>query len=491
MAIDKTKRPLKIPPAFQIYAEEHGLFDLYHRMMQQLIIDRPEDPLDYMINWFKRESDPIPKVAVIGAPASGKHSVAADLAKKLGAVLVKASPHAKSDKEIVNELTDRLRAPGSEPVRRGYVLEDLPKNKRQALLLQQHGISFDHMLILEAPEDILLGRRMGKFIDPETNEIYHKMYDWPEKSETADRLVAAPDASPAIFESDCRYWRREKIGICEAYKNANIINQVFVDQPLSDVVSHCQRICLQPNRSEAPIVPRVILLGPIGSGKKSIAKSLAEKYKMIEINADELLKSLSNDKGSSVGDAIRMFIRENNIDMETPNLKNPLRDQLPSELLVRSINDRLSRIDCQSKGWILYNFPADFTQVETLNSMGHRPNKVFSLELPLEAIIERLTNRMVDPETGRNYHLLWDAPSDINIQERLVKAPADDESIISHLYSKHMDRIATIKNAYLEQEKQHEKSVGGLLINVNGDQDMNAVFEYCESMLIKPIPKLS
>jgi len=97
MAIDKTKRPLRVPPQFQLYAEEHGLFDLYHRMLQRLVIVKPEDPLQWMIDWLQRESDFVPKVAVIGAPGSGKGTIARKLAAQNGAVLVEASSLASND----------------------------------------------------------------------------------------------------------------------------------------------------------------------------------------------------------------------------------------------------------------------------------------------------------------------------------------------------------------------------------------------------------
>merc|ERR1712071_205219 len=141
MAIDKTKRPLRVPPQFQLYAEEHGLFDLYHRMLQRLVIVKPEDPLQYMIDWLQRESDAVPKIAVIGAPASGKASIARKLAENSGAVLVDANKIATSDEEIVSELKDRLTNPGSEPLRRGLVLNNMPSSRKQALLLQQWGFT--------------------------------------------------------------------------------------------------------------------------------------------------------------------------------------------------------------------------------------------------------------------------------------------------------------------------------------------------------------
>jgi len=150
MAIDQTKRPLKVPPQFQLYAEEHGIFDLYHRMLQKLVIDQPEDPLEYMINWLRRESDPIPKVSVIGAPSSGKQTVSKALAEKLGAVHIEKSDLTNTDEEIVADLKQRLTTPGSEPVRRGYVLSNVPSTRKQALLLQQAGIHQTHIIQLDA-----------------------------------------------------------------------------------------------------------------------------------------------------------------------------------------------------------------------------------------------------------------------------------------------------------------------------------------------------
>lgn len=491
MAIDKTKRPLKIPPQFQLYAEEHGLFDLYHRMLQQLIIDKPEDPLEYMINWFKRESDPVPKIAVIGPPSSGRHSVAQTLSEKLGAVLVKASPHAKGDDEIVSELTNRLRAPGSEPVRRGYILEDLPKNKRQALLLQQNGISMEHILLLDAPENILLGRRTGKYQDSETHKTYHKLYNWPEDADIQDRLQLCQNANREDFEKDLVYWKREKIGILEAYKNANIVRTVNADQPLVDVAGHCLKVAQQPNRSEATIIPRLVLLGTKGSGKETVANFLCDKYKMVKIDVEKLIKIVADDRGSSTGDAIRTCLRENNIEIENDDYKNPAISQMPDQLLVRLVSDRLSRMDCQTNGWCLYNFPRNFSQVEALNMMGHRPNKVFSLELPLETAIERLSNRMLDPVTGSAYHKVWNPPESLDIMKRLVMAPYDDEEVISYRFNEFNSTINSIKKVYLEQEKQHEKVVGGIFININADQDLTTVLEYCESMLVNPIPNSS
>lgn len=38
----------------------------------------------------------------------------------------------------------------------------------------------------------------------------------------------------------------------------------------------------RPPRSTAPITPRIVLIGPVGSGRKTQAKALAKKYNIVE-----------------------------------------------------------------------------------------------------------------------------------------------------------------------------------------------------------------
>jgi len=479
MAIDKTKRPLRVPPQFQLYAEEHGLFDLYHRMLQRLVIVKPEDPLQYMIDWLQRESDAVPKIAVIGAPASGKGSIARKLAEKNGAVFVEASNIASNDEEIISELKDRLTNPGSEPLRRGFVLNNVPSSRKQALLLQQVGIHPTHIISLDAPESVLLGRRMGKYIDPATGQTYHNVFDWPQ---TNSHLVKARNANREDFEIEMEKWQREKVGIFDAYEGAGVIFHVNSDQPLNDVAYQTKQIVDQPPRSEGIIIPRVVVLGPTGAGKHTLSDQLSKKYKMVMVDADAWIKTIASDKSSTIGDQVRQF--QDNQENEDGGMPAPL----PDDLMVRCISERLSRIDCQTKGWILYGFPKNNIQAESIHMLGHRPNKVFSLELPLEGAIERLSNRRVDPETGSRYHLLWNAPENQEILERLMKAPYDDEENVTQKYHEYSAHIQAIKQVYLDQEKQLEKPIGGIFNAINADQDTQTVAEYGESMLINPVP---
>ncbi len=55
--MDALKRPLRIPPGFTRYAEEKGLFQLYARMLEELLVARPEDPLSFLLDFLSKNKD--------------------------------------------------------------------------------------------------------------------------------------------------------------------------------------------------------------------------------------------------------------------------------------------------------------------------------------------------------------------------------------------------------------------------------------------------
>lgn len=55
--MDALKRPLRIPPDFARYAEAKGIFELYERMLQELITAKPEDPLQFLADYLARKDD--------------------------------------------------------------------------------------------------------------------------------------------------------------------------------------------------------------------------------------------------------------------------------------------------------------------------------------------------------------------------------------------------------------------------------------------------
>lgn len=55
--MDALKRPLRIPVEFSRYAEEKGIFELYERMLKEILIHKPADPLTFLLEFLARKND--------------------------------------------------------------------------------------------------------------------------------------------------------------------------------------------------------------------------------------------------------------------------------------------------------------------------------------------------------------------------------------------------------------------------------------------------
>jgi adenylate kinase len=143
MSTDATKRPLKIPVNYQNYAEEQGVFDLVSQMMESLLISKPADPLNFLIDFLHKDDHRVVKVAIIGPPGSGKSTIADSLAAATNSLV-------KNDlEEFCTESVDS---------KEGWVLDGFPRNRKEVLKLQEKGHLIDYVIVLYASEDALRQR---------------------------------------------------------------------------------------------------------------------------------------------------------------------------------------------------------------------------------------------------------------------------------------------------------------------------------------------
>ncbi|KAH0504241.1 Adenylate kinase 8 [Microtus ochrogaster] len=86
--MDATTAPHLIPPEMLQYGEDNHIFEMMQNMLEQVLIHQPEDPIIFMINHLRRNNDSVPKVVILGPPASGKTTIAMWLCKHLNSNLI-------------------------------------------------------------------------------------------------------------------------------------------------------------------------------------------------------------------------------------------------------------------------------------------------------------------------------------------------------------------------------------------------------------------
>jgi len=479
--MDATKRPLRVPPSFSVYAEEHGLFELFKKLMCEIIVDKPDDPLSYAIEWLERDGDQAPKFAILGAPGSGKTSVSRYISEQVRVVLVdekellsdhfntsvlKVLEIRNQDGHVSNDLwvqliCDRVGKPDC--LRRGYILEGFPQNREQAIDLQARGILLDHVAILEAPSVVLMERRPGKRVDPTNGNVYHTAFDWPDDQNVQDRLIEDDHLSdPDMFLHSIKEYQCNIDGVKQAYEN--FYKVVNADQPKSDVISQVQSFLNEQDRVTGPHTPKILLIGPVGSGKSTLAKKLAAKYDLVNIDCGQVIKEHIAGQ-TKLGlqakqNADRGLLVDNNV-------------------VMKMLAPRLGEIDPQIKGWVLHGYPVTKIQAENLIEAGFAPNRVYFLDMPADSIIERLSYRMLDPITGERYHELYDPPSDYDVRMRCVKHPRDNENNIKKKLDNYYYFHTELADIFQDFKPFH----------VNADQDHHTIMEFVESTIVKLLPR--
>ncbi|CAH1787369.1 unnamed protein product [Owenia fusiformis] len=476
--MDETKRPLLIPPQFATYSEKHGVFEMYKRLMEQLIIHKPDDPLSFLIELLKRENNDLPQVMLHGPPSSGKRTIAKMVCAKLRtahltmenmiadaetSVKREAESYSKKGQPVPIELWVKIikeRLKLFDCMKKGWVMEGFPQTREQAQALQAEGIYPKHFVLLDAPDTVLIERASGKRIDPITGDVYHTTFDYPSDQEIIERLKPVAENTEEVLVNKLVVYHRHIEGIIDTY---NVVHKTInADQPKADVFSQAFTFLCSNPRSAAPHTPRVVLMGPTGSGKAVQAALLANKYNIVNVSCGLLIKQAIADE-TKQGLAAKPYIDKGMM--------------IPDQLVLNILGERLGQLDCVSRGWVLHGYPKTGEQAEQLARAGHVPNREFFLDVPNDSVIERLTLRATDPITGERYHMLYNPPRTQEVKERLERHPKDSEENVRKRLSEFNTYMEEISDCY--PDCQH----------INADQDPHTVFECIESMIVNPIPK--
>lgn len=90
---------------------------------------------------------------------------------------------------------------------------------------------------------------------------------------------------------------------------------------------------------------------------------------------------------------------------------------------------------------------------------------MISIEVPDEAIIQRIVGRRMDPETGEIYHVTF-KPAPSEIESRLIQRPDDNEETVRARLEAYHAQTAPLADWYAER---------GLLISIDGNASIEEV----------------
>ena len=138
----------------------------------------------------------------------------------------------------------------------------------------------------------------------------------------------------------------------------------------------------------------IILMGPPGAGKGTLAKQLMSAYDLVHISTGDMFREAIK-AGTELGKLAKSYIDHG--------------DLVPDEVTIGIVKERLGQDDCE-KGFLLDGFPRTLPQAEALKKIASEVNRpievVLNLDCDNQELIRRISGRRVCKNCGAPYHVV-------------------------------------------------------------------------------------
>jgi adenylate kinase len=165
---------------------------------------------------------------------------------------------------------------------------------------------------------------------------------------------------------------------------------------------------------------RLILLGAPGAGKGTQATFICQKYGIPQISTGDMLRAAVK-AGTPLGLQAKAV-------MESGAL-------VSDDLIINLVKERMAQPDC-AVGALFDGFPRTIPQAEAMKAAGVKLDYVLEIDVPFDAIIERMSGRRSHAASGRTYHVKFNPPKveglDDVTGEPLIQRKDDEEATVRH-----------------------------------------------------------
>ena len=212
---------------------------------------------------------------------------------------------------------------------------------------------------------------------------------------------------------------------------------------------------------------KIIIMGPPGAGKGTQAESIVKTYGVTHVSTGDMFREALRNQ-TELGLLAKSYMDKGNL--------------VPDSVTVALVKERLSKVDCKEKGFLLDGFPRNASQAleldKILSELDMPIDAAINIHVPSEILVNRVVGRRVCKTCGKSYHIEYNKP--------LNEGVCDDCNGV--LYQRADDNKETIENRVNLYNTQTAPlldyySAKGLLKSVNGNQDVDKVFEEIKNSL--------
>jgi adenylate kinase len=167
---------------------------------------------------------------------------------------------------------------------------------------------------------------------------------------------------------------------------------------------------------------RLILLGAPGAGKGTQATFICQKYGIPQISTGDMLRAAVK-AGTPLGIEAKKV-------MDAGGL-------VSDELIINLVKERIAQSDC-ANGFLFDGFPRTIPQADAMKAAGVKIDYVLEIDVPFEAIVERMSGRRSHSASGRTYHVKYNPPKvegldDVTGEPLIQRADDKEETVLKRL----------------------------------------------------------
>ncbi|MBZ4211462.1 MAG: adenylate kinase [Rhodoferax sp.] len=207
---------------------------------------------------------------------------------------------------------------------------------------------------------------------------------------------------------------------------------------------------------------KLILLGAPGAGKGTQATFICQKYGIPQISTGDMLRAAVK-AGTALGIEAKQI-------MDAGGL-------VSDELIINLVKERITQPDCAG-GFLFDGFPRTIPQADAMKAAGVKLDYVLEIDVPFDAIIERMSGRRSHAPSGRTYHVKFNPPKVAGLDditgEALIQRADDKEETVKKRLAVYSAQTRPLVDYYASWAKA-EPAAAPKYRAISGTGDVNEI----------------